>query len=285
MIPHAILATVWAAILAATFVFFLALDGFDLGIGLLVLLTRKPEERATMIAAIGPVWHANETWLVLAGAILFGAFPGVYSVVLNAFYIPILIMLFGFMFRAAAFAFRGHSERKTLWAFVFGAGSVTALMGLAFILGGLLSGIRTAEGAFAGSPWDWLTPVSVLMTAALTLGFTILGALYLHAKTDGALRSRMRWVAGRCAMSLAVVVLGSALAVSLFREAVGLSGWVELASWPAAIETAAAPSGVLLGMLGGIGLLIPVMFVYTLYLYRVFRGRTGVARETGDEAY
>src|SRR4051812_42738813 len=101
----------WIGALALTIFLYVTLDGFDLGVGILFALERTPEGRRNMIAAIAPVWDGNETWLVLNATILFGTFPLTYSILLSAFYLPLIVMLLALVFRGVAFEFRGRSER------------------------------------------------------------------------------------------------------------------------------------------------------------------------------
>jgi cytochrome d ubiquinol oxidase subunit II len=97
------LALFWAGVIAVAILIYVILDGFDLGIGILFGTTRDERLRVEMIAAISPFWHGNQTWLVIVGASLFAAFPVVYAVFLAAFYIPVLLLLFGLIFRGVAF--------------------------------------------------------------------------------------------------------------------------------------------------------------------------------------
>lgn len=189
---HEFLANFWALLLALMLALYVVLDGFDLGIGLLTLFTRDERHRARMMHSIGAIWDANETWLVLAGGTLFGAFPLVYGVVLNALYIPIMIMLFGLVFRAVSFEFRAHSAHKRLWENIFGLGSLAAIVGHGFTLGGLLSEIRVGPDGFAGGPWDWFNYLSVMVTVAVGFGYLMLGASYLILKADDEMQRSVR---------------------------------------------------------------------------------------------
>ena len=105
------LALFWAAVIAGAIVVYVILDGFDLGVGILFGTTRDPALRKEMMDAISPFWDGNETWLVVIGASLFAAFPVVYAVFLPAFYIPVLLLLFGLIFRGVAFEFRYRAVR------------------------------------------------------------------------------------------------------------------------------------------------------------------------------
>src|SRR5580700_8835534 len=117
----------WAAILALTTLLYVLLDGFDLGVGIIFGFTRNEDARRKMLSAISPVWDGNETWLVFAGTILFGAFPRVYATLLSAFYLPIILMLGALILRGVAFEFRHQAIDTTrLWDLGFSGGSLVA---------------------------------------------------------------------------------------------------------------------------------------------------------------
>ena len=96
----------WVFVLALSILLYVLLDGFDLGIGILFGLTRDEAKRRAMMAAVAPVWDGNETWLVVAGVVLWGAFPVVYATLFSAFYLALLLMLAGLILRGGAFEFR-----------------------------------------------------------------------------------------------------------------------------------------------------------------------------------
>src|SRR5215471_4846028 len=106
------LALFWASVIAVAIMVYVILDGFDLGIGVLFSLAENEARRDAMMKTISPFWDGNETWLVVIGAALFGAFPTAYAVFLSAFYIPVLLLLFGLIFRGVAFEFRYCGSRK-----------------------------------------------------------------------------------------------------------------------------------------------------------------------------
>src|SRR4029077_13814655 len=111
---------------------YVILDGFDLGVGVLFGTTGQEAHRARMMDTIAPFWDGNETWLVVIGASLFAAFPAVYAVFLGAFYLPVLLMLFGLIFRGVAFEFRQRSQHsRWLWDWGFSVGSTV----VAFVQG------------------------------------------------------------------------------------------------------------------------------------------------------
>jgi cytochrome d ubiquinol oxidase subunit II len=326
-----ILPNIWFFLLALELGLFVSLDGADLGVGVLSLFIPDQKNRSTMMASIGPVWDANETWLVIAGGTLFGAFPLVYSVALNALYMPIMLMLFGFIFRAVALEFRVHSVKKRLWGMAFGVGSLAAIIGQGFAFGGLLSGLKVRDGAFAGGQWDWCNGLSILVAVGVVFGYSMMGSSYLIMKTDGKLRARsqlyliiasfssfilliacsltffflhepvlQKWSSGSQKFYLLLLVLAEALVFflllkSAFRRkndrmpylwsnVVFIVTYVTLFIWmypyiipPTIKAKEAAASGLTLTfMIFGVGILIPVILVYNLYVHRVFKGKVNL---------
>jgi Cytochrome bd terminal oxidase subunit II len=113
------LALFWAGVIAVAILVYVILDGFDLGVGVLFGTTRQVRLRSQMIAGISPFWDGNEIWLVVIGASLYTAFPVVYAVFLPAFYIPVLLLLLGLIFRGVAFEFRSRGLAGGLWDWGF----------------------------------------------------------------------------------------------------------------------------------------------------------------------
>ena len=228
---HTFIATIWFLIVGLILVLYVVLDGFDLGVGILTLSARNEEERGIMMATIGSIWDANETWLVLLGGTLFGAFPIVYSVVLHALYIPILGMLFGLILRGVAFEFREHSRRKALWNLSFGVGSLLAAGCQGLALGGVIQGIQVKDKVFAGGVLDWVTPFAFVVALGVISGYVLLGANYLILKTTGRLQREQvirSIAAGWIMMAMAAVVT----ALTFVLHAHIARGWTDPANWP-----------------------------------------------------
>jgi cytochrome d ubiquinol oxidase subunit II len=203
------LALFWAGVLACSILIYVFLDGFDLGVGVLFGTTRSEAHRVRMMNTIAPFWDGNETWLVVIGAGLFAAFPDVYAVFLGAFYFPVLLLLFGLIFRGIAFEFRFRSERMRHvwdWGFVLGSTVVAFVQGAA--VGAMMRGIPVVDGQYTGGPFGWLHPFTILTGIGLVLGYALLGACWLVLKSEGELRDwahrRIRWLA---ASVLAVLFL------------------------------------------------------------------------------
>jgi len=122
------LALVWACIIAIGVIMYVIMDGFDLGVGILFPFARSDGDRDVMMNTVAPIWDGNETWLILGGTSLFAAFPIAYSVLLPAFYLPLLVMLLALIFRGVAFEFRFKSRGNRHWwdrAFSFGSMAAT----------------------------------------------------------------------------------------------------------------------------------------------------------------
>ncbi|WP_144872326.1 cytochrome d ubiquinol oxidase subunit II [Hyella patelloides] len=181
---------VWFTILALFLFLYVMLDGFDLGVGILSITSSTEERRGMLMTSLNNVWDANETWLVLMGGALFGAFPLAYGTILQALYIPVMVMIFGLIFRAVAFEFREHANNKIFWNLAFAGGSFAAALGQGFALGAILQGIAVDEaGQFIGGTWDWLTLRSLLTALTLIQGYVLIGSTYLIMKTEGELQN------------------------------------------------------------------------------------------------
>jgi cytochrome d ubiquinol oxidase subunit II len=167
-------------------------------------------ERDVMMSTVAPVWDGNETWLVLGGGGLFAAFPFAYAALMPALYIPILLMLLALILRGVAFEFRLSARRigKAFWAVAFTAGSLTATLAQGLVLGGFIQGVTLRDGRFAGQPFDWLTPYSLLVAVGLAAGYVLLGAGWLIWRTEGDLQQRARRWAWIAVFAVAVLLAG-----------------------------------------------------------------------------
>lgn len=204
---------VWAAIIAFGLAMYVALDGFDLGIGILFPLFPDDDERSRLMSSVATVWDGNETWMVLGGASLYAVFPMVYSVVFSALYLPLLFMAICLIFRGVAFELRGKARRtRHLWDLAFIGGSTGATFFQGVVIGSWLSGIRVVDGHFAGGAFDWFTPFSLFTGLALVITYALLGCCWLIAKTDGDVQRRLH----RLAMPLTVLQMVTILAVTLW---------------------------------------------------------------------
>jgi len=203
---------IWAGVIGTAVAMYVILDGFDLGVGILFPFAADDREREQMMASIKPFWDGNETWLVMGGGGLLVAFPLAYSILMPAFYIPIILMLLALVFRGVAFEFRGLAGSKMKWNAAFAGGSTLAALCQGLVLGGMIEGIKVQNGAFAGGSFDWATPFAAVCALGVAAGYALLGATWLVMKTGGAMAERAR----RHARILLIAVLAFMAIVSLW---------------------------------------------------------------------
>ena len=167
---------------------YVLLDGFDLGVGALLLLQADEKLRDRMVDSITPTWDGNETWLIMAGVGLLAGFPIAYGILLPAFYIPLIVMLLGLGLRGVSFEFRYQVDRRRrVWDLAFGAGSIIAALMQGFIVGGLVQGIAVTDDRFSGSVLDVFRAFPALTALAVLTGYVVLGAGWLHLKATSKL--------------------------------------------------------------------------------------------------
>jgi len=179
----------WAGVLAVSVLLYVLLDGVDLGVGILFGMSRDETRRRAMMGAVAPVWDGNETWLIVTGVVLWGAFPIVYATLLSALYLPLLVMLAGLILRGVAFEFREKSARmRWLWNLSFASGSLLAAFIQGLMVGALVKGLPIAHGLYVGSVLTWLSPFAIWCGIGLSLGYALLGACWLVRKCEGEVR-------------------------------------------------------------------------------------------------
>lgn len=206
-----LLQTVWFFLWGLLWAVFFMTGGFDLGVGaLLPFLGKTESDRRLMINAIGPVWDGNEVWLITAGGVTFAAFPTVYAVMFSSLYTPLLLILFGLIFRGVSFEFRGKVASKTWKAFwdksiFFGSVLPSFLFGVIFA--NIFAGIPFDDAGYHGSLAALLNPYGILGGALFLIFFLQHGTLWLAARTTGMLHTRAARAAGRIWISTAGVVV------------------------------------------------------------------------------
>jgi cytochrome d ubiquinol oxidase subunit II len=189
----------WFVLVGLLFSGYAMLDGFDLGVGALILRVKDDDERRVLYNSIGPVWDGNEVWLVTGGGALFAAFPPVYATVFSGFYLAFMLLLFALIFRAVAIEFRSKEPWpwwRNTWDRGFFAGSTTASLLIGVAMGNIVWGIPLdSKGEFTGTFLSLLHPYALLMGLTTVALFMMHGAIYLHMKTEGALQARVRqWI-------------------------------------------------------------------------------------------
>jgi cytochrome bd ubiquinol oxidase subunit II len=191
------LAITWFVLIAVLWTGYLFLEGFDLGVGMHMLVSARDErERRLLLNTIGPVWDGNEVWLITAGGATFAAFPYWYAALFSALYLPLVVVLVGLILRAVSIEFAGKGRTaawRRCWDTLMGLGSLVAAFGIGAALGLTTTGLPLdANGDRVGGAMAWFSPAAVLGGLAV-VGFCLAHAsTFLALKTDGRVRLRMR---------------------------------------------------------------------------------------------
>ncbi|PPH95016.1 cytochrome d ubiquinol oxidase subunit II [Rathayibacter sp. AY1D5] len=204
------LAVLWFWIVAFFFIGYFVLDGFDFGVGMSIpFLGRDDTDRRVLINTIGPVWDLNETWVIVAGAALFAAFPEWYATLFSGFYLPLLLILLALIARGVSFEYR-HQRPEAQWKrrfdtmIVVGSAVPAFLWGVAFA--NIVQGVpMDADHNFTGTVLDLLNPYALLGGATTLLLFFTHGVVFVALKTEGEIRERARRLATRAGLLTVVV--------------------------------------------------------------------------------
>ncbi|MDQ0895894.1 cytochrome d ubiquinol oxidase subunit II [Agromyces ramosus] len=210
------LSVLWFWIVAFLFIGYFVLDGFDFGVGMsLPFLGRDETDRRVLINTIGPVWDLNETWVIVAGASLFAAFPEWYATLFSGFYLALLLILLALIARGVSFEYR-HQRPESRWKrsfdrmIIVGSAVPAFLWGVAFA--NIVQGVPLDAGHnYTGTLLDLLNPYALLGGATTLLLFFTHGVVFVSLKTEGELRERARRLAARSGF-IAIVVAAAFLA-------------------------------------------------------------------------
>ena len=231
------LVTVWFVVIAVFWIGYFILDGFDLGVGMLLpVIGRNDTDRRVMINSIGPVWDGNEVWLIVAGAATFAAFPLWYATMFSGFYLALFIIVVALILRGLSFEYRGKHDSarwRRNWdlAIVVGSAVPAILFGVAFgnIVGG--SPIESITGNasdadslnFVGNFFDLLNPFALTVGLMTLTVFATHGAIFLALKTSGEVREAARRAALRIGLVAAVVAVAALLWAQAFSDRVAIT--------------------------------------------------------------
>ena len=204
------LTILWFWIIAGLFVGYFVLDGFDFGVGMaLPFLGKDDVDRRVMINTIGPVWDLNETWLIVAGACLFAAFPEWYATLFSGFYLALLLILLALIGRGVSFEYR-HQRPESRWKawfdgmIIVGSAVPALLWGVAFA--NIVQGVALdAHHDYTGTLFDLLNPYALLGGLTTLLLFFTHGVVFVSLKTEGDIRERARRLAIRAGVITIVV--------------------------------------------------------------------------------
>ncbi len=190
---------VWFLLIGLLLTGYAILDGFDLGVGGLLLFTKGDTNRRILLNSIGPVWDGNEVWLVVGGGALFAAFPDVYATVFSGFYLPLMLLLAGLIFRAVAIEFRSKEPSprwRSAWDTSFCVASILIALLMGVALGNIVLGVPVgADREYAGGFFNLLNPYALVVGITTVALFLMHGSIYLVMKTEGELQAEVkRWV-------------------------------------------------------------------------------------------
>ncbi|MBX3658027.1 MAG: cytochrome d ubiquinol oxidase subunit II [Ramlibacter sp.] len=207
-----VLPLIFMAVMGLSLLAYVVLDGYDLGVGILLPLATDAE-KDIMVSSIGPFWDANETWLVLGVGILLVAFPQAHGLVLSALYLPVAVMLIGLILRGVAFDFRvkARDSHKTTWNRLFALGSLLASMAQGWMLGSYLTG-------FDHDRWSLLFSAGIALT--LPTAYAMLGAGWLIMKTWDELQLKAVGWARMVLWPMGLALVGISLATPLVSSTV-----------------------------------------------------------------
>jgi cytochrome bd ubiquinol oxidase subunit II len=224
------------AIMGLAMLAYVVLDGYDLGVGLLLPRAANDAEKDLMVASIGPFWDANETWLVLGVGILLIAFPYAHGLILTALYLPVAAMLFGLTMRGVAFDFRmkAGDDKKPFWNRMFVLGSFVAAASQGWMLGSYITSFR-GDG--------WTVAFNALIALTVPATYALLGAGWLIMKTDGDLQARALHWARSATIPFAIGIAAISIATPMVSETI-FNKWFRLPDFfallPIPLITAAA---------------------------------------------
>lgn len=237
----------WFALIIGATLMYILMDGFDLGIGMLFAVIHEETDRDVMVNSVAPVWDGNETWLVLGGAALFGAFPAAYALVAETLTIPLTLMLLGLIFRGVAFEFRFNAapRHRRFWDSAFFAGSVVATFAQGVVVGAVVQGIQPGDVDVL----VWLTPFTLCCGVGLMAAYSLLGATWLVLKCDGLLQARIRRITVFVLFALLFFIAAVSLWTLHLRPAIA-ARWF---TWP------------------GLGALIAIPAMVALISFRLLR--------------
>ncbi len=229
--------TLWFILITVLFTGFFVLEGFDYGVGILLpVLGKDDTERRMIINTIGPVWDANEVWMLTAGGALFAAFPMWYATMFSGFYLALVLMLAALIMRGVSFEFRSkdrHPRWRSFWDWSIFFGSLLPALLWGVALGNLLQGVPIdANQNYAGDFFSLLSPFTLLTGVYTVVLATLHGAVFLSGKLGGELADRARKIAWRAwfiAVPLAVAtIIGLDLATDIVARLGVIPGVVPL---------------------------------------------------------
>ena len=215
---------VWWLLLGVLLIGFAIMDGFDLGVAVLLpFVGRSDVERRIAINTIGPVWEGNQVWLILGGGAIFAAWPPLYAVSFSGFYVAMFLVLAGLILRPVGFKYRSKLDNpvwRSVWDWGLFVGGVVPALVFGVAVGNALQGVSFALDPDLRASYD-ITLLRLLNPFGLLCGLVSLamlvmhGGAYLGVKADEPVSGRAR-LAGRVAALATIVLFALAGLVTAF---------------------------------------------------------------------
>jgi cytochrome bd ubiquinol oxidase subunit II len=221
--PNGSLPVIWFFLIAALWIGFFFLEGFDFGVGMLLpFLGKNDEERRAMINTIGPVWDANEVWLITAITAMFAVFPNWYATMFSSFYLAMLLIVVGLIIRGVSFEYRSkesHPRWRHRFDWMIAIGSFLNAFLFGIVFSSLLSGVPIDQNMhYAGAPFSWITPYGLIGGVTMVSVFLLHGANFLTLKLEDEMRERARAAARFLYFIAAVIVVMLAIATYFYTD-------------------------------------------------------------------
>ena len=214
---------IWFFLIAALWIGFFFLEGFDFGVGMLLpFLGRNDEERRAIVNTIGPVWDANEVWLITAITAMFAVFPNWYATMFSGFYLAMTFIVVGLIIRGVSFEYRSKDSRPRWryrfdWMIAVGSFLNSFLFGIVFT--DLLGGVPIDQNqVYVGNPFSWMTLYGLIGGLTMVSVFLLHGANFLTLKLEGDLRERARRAARVLYIFAAIIVVILAISTYVFTD-------------------------------------------------------------------
>lgn len=185
---------IWFILWGLLWAVYFALDGFDLGAGILHPFIAKDEiEKKAVIHSIGPVWNGNEVWLITAGGATFAAFPTTYAYMFSYLYTPLLIILFALIIRGVAVELRNKATSEGMkkfwdWGLMIGSFIPALLFGVAF--GNIFIGLPFDDSGYYGTLFTLLNPYGIIVGLLFLFTFLVHGGLWVSLRVPEALAQK-----------------------------------------------------------------------------------------------
>jgi len=217
------LQVIWFFLIAALWIGFFFLEGFDFGVGMLLpFLGKTDEERRAIINTIGPVWDANEVWLITAITAMFAVFPEWYATMFSGYYLALFLIVVGLIIRGISFEYRSKDARPQWryrfdWMIAIGSFLNSFLLGILFT--DLLGGVPIDQNMnYIGGPFGWITPYGLIGGLTMFSVFLLHGANFLTLKMEDDMRERARVAAKKLYLFAAIMVVALAIATYIYTD-------------------------------------------------------------------